>query len=44
VTEVRCVEGYGSNLYVGGSDGVVQWWVCGGLSSGNEVCDQDSVG
>lgn len=26
-TEVRCVEGYGVNLYVGGSDGVVEWWV-----------------
>lgn len=31
--EVRCVEGYGQNLYVGGSDGVVEWWVCDGGSS-----------
>lgn len=30
---MRCVEGYGQNLYVGGSDGVVEWWVCDGGSS-----------
>jgi hypothetical protein len=24
------VEGYGANLYIGGSDGVVEWWVCDG--------------
>ncbi|RSH83741.1 hypothetical protein EHS25_005356 [Saitozyma podzolica] len=28
--EVKCVEGYGQNLYIGGSDGVVEWWVCDG--------------
>lgn len=28
--EVRCVEGYGQNLYIGRSDGVVEWWVIGG--------------
>ena len=31
--EVNCVEGYGNNLYVGGSDGVVQWWVCDGVGT-----------
>ena len=31
---VRCVEGYGENLYVGRSDGVVEWWAlaCDGAS------------
>lgn len=28
--EIRCVEGYGYNLYVGASDGTVEWWVCEG--------------
>lgn len=28
--EVRCAEGYGTNLYVGGSDGAVEWWTCDG--------------
>ncbi|ORY34108.1 hypothetical protein BCR39DRAFT_518520 [Naematelia encephala] len=28
--EVRCVDGYGPNLYIGRSDGVVEWWVCDG--------------
>jgi hypothetical protein len=36
-TEVRCVEGYGNNLYVGGSDGVVEWWVCDGTSGSDGV-------
>lgn len=25
--EVRCVEGYEKNMYVGRSDGIVEWWV-----------------
>ncbi|WVQ83199.1 hypothetical protein IAT38_005338 [Cryptococcus sp. DSM 104549] len=32
--EVRCVEGYSQNLYIGGSDGVIEWWVCDGAGSG----------
>lgn len=35
--EVRCVEGYGANLYVGRSDGVVEWWVCDGAVAGDQV-------
>ncbi|KAL1413618.1 hypothetical protein Q8F55_001393 [Vanrija albida] len=31
-TEVRCVEGYANNLYVGGSDGAVEWWVYDGAA------------
>lgn len=36
-TEVRCVEGFGNNLYVGGSDGVVEWWVYDGSAGTSEV-------
>jgi hypothetical protein len=37
--EVRCVEGYGQNLYIGRSDGVVEWWVCDAAHIGSsEVC------
>ncbi|OCF40481.1 hypothetical protein I317_05719 [Kwoniella heveanensis CBS 569] len=28
--EIRCVEGFGQNMYVGASDGTVEWWVCDG--------------
>ncbi|TXT15581.1 hypothetical protein VHUM_00084 [Vanrija humicola] len=35
-TEVRCVEGYASNLYVGGSDGAVEWWVYDGTAGTSE--------
>ncbi|WVQ99304.1 hypothetical protein IAU59_006436 [Kwoniella sp. CBS 9459] len=28
--EIRCVEGYGQNMYIGASDGTVEWWVCDG--------------
>ncbi|KLT38373.1 hypothetical protein CC85DRAFT_289576 [Cutaneotrichosporon oleaginosum] len=34
--EVRCVEGFGANLYVGGSDGVVEWWVYDGSAGPSE--------
>ncbi|KAK8864291.1 hypothetical protein IAR55_001537 [Kwoniella newhampshirensis] len=34
--EVRCVEGYGPNMYVGGSDGVIEWWVCDGQASAGQ--------
>ncbi|WWC70320.1 uncharacterized protein I206_104270 [Kwoniella pini CBS 10737] len=33
--EVRCVEGYGENLYIGNSDGTVEWWMCEPASAGN---------
>ncbi|WVW83780.1 hypothetical protein I302_105801 [Kwoniella bestiolae CBS 10118] len=33
--EVRCVEGYGQNLYIGNSDGTVEWWICEAASAGN---------
>lgn len=36
-TEVRCVEGFGNNLYVGGSDGVLEWWVYDGSAGPSEV-------
>ncbi|BEJ17778.1 hypothetical protein CspHIS471_0700460 [Cutaneotrichosporon sp. HIS471] len=36
-TEVRCVEGFGPNLYVGGSDGVVEWWVYDGSAGPSET-------
>ncbi len=36
-TEVRCVEGFGANLYVGGSDGVIEWWVYDGSAGPSEV-------
>jgi hypothetical protein len=26
--ELKCLEGYGDNVYVGRSDGVVEWWTC----------------
>jgi len=35
--QVRCVEGYGNNLYIGGSDGVVEWWVCDGGMNASQV-------
>ncbi|WVF71576.1 hypothetical protein IAT40_006384 [Kwoniella sp. CBS 6097] len=28
--EIRCVEGYGQNMYIGASDGTVEWWICDG--------------
>ncbi|WVR07166.1 hypothetical protein IAU60_004207 [Kwoniella sp. DSM 27419] len=31
--EVRCVEGYEQNMYIGSSDGTVEWWICDGSSS-----------
>jgi hypothetical protein len=36
-SEVKCVEGYGCNMYVGGSDGVVEWWVCDGVNTNTQV-------
>lgn len=36
---MRCVEGYGNNLYVGGSDGAVEWWVYDGAAGTSEVRD-----
>nr|XP_018263192.1 uncharacterized protein I303_04685 [Kwoniella dejecticola CBS 10117]OBR85350.1 hypothetical protein I303_04685 [Kwoniella dejecticola CBS 10117] len=33
--EIRCVDGYGENLYVGNSDGTVEWWICEAASAGN---------
>ncbi|WRT66239.1 uncharacterized protein IL334_003192 [Kwoniella shivajii] len=33
--EIRCVEGYGQNLYIGNSDGTVEWWTCEAASAGN---------
>lgn len=39
-TEVRCVEGFGNNLYVGGSDGVIEWWVYDGSAGPSEVCQE----
>ena len=41
---MRCVEGYGPNLYVGGSDGVVEWWVCDGDTGGTQVSMRDLSG
>lgn len=31
------MEGYGQNLYIGGSDGVVEWWVCDGGAGSSHV-------
>jgi hypothetical protein len=39
--EVKCVEGYEKNLYVGRSDGVVEWWVLDGTASNTTVSDQE---
>lgn len=36
--EVRCVEGYEKNLYVGRSDGVVEWWVLDSTAPNTTVC------
>ncbi|WWC89446.1 uncharacterized protein L201_004370 [Kwoniella dendrophila CBS 6074] len=33
--EIKCVEGYGQNLYIGNSDGTVEWWMCEAASAGN---------
>ncbi|TYJ57008.1 hypothetical protein B9479_002287 [Cryptococcus floricola] len=30
--EIRCIEGYEHNIYVGVSDGTVEWWVCEGAA------------
>ena len=38
--EVRCVEGYGDNLYVGRSDGVVEWWYCDPAAGASKVSSQ----
>lgn len=35
--EVRCVEGYANNMYVGGSDGVIEWWIYDGNAGTSEV-------
>lgn len=35
--EVRCVEGYEKNLYIGRSDGEIEWWVLDGTSTSATV-------
>ncbi|EIW70778.1 hypothetical protein TREMEDRAFT_68217 [Tremella mesenterica DSM 1558] len=35
--EVTCVEGYGPNLYVARTDGVVEWWVCDGSAGTSQA-------
>ena len=37
--EVNCVEGYDKNVYIGRSDGVVEWWVLDGNSGDDKVSD-----
>ncbi|OCF74776.1 hypothetical protein I204_05158 [Kwoniella mangroviensis CBS 8886] len=33
--EIRCVEGYGQNMYIGNSDGTVEWWIGEAASAAN---------
>jgi hypothetical protein len=40
---VMCVEGYGDNLYVGRSDGVVEWWVCDGSPGASKVSKRGTI-
>jgi hypothetical protein len=35
--EVNCVEGYDKNVYIGRSDGIVEWWVIDGNSGDEKV-------
>ena len=35
--EVNCVEGYDKNVYIGRSDGIVEWWVIDGNSGDDKV-------
>jgi hypothetical protein len=36
-TEINCVEGYDKNIYIGRSDGIVEWWVIDGSAEDMKV-------
>jgi hypothetical protein len=36
-TEINCVEGYDKNIYIGRSDGIVEWWVIDGNAGDTKV-------
>jgi hypothetical protein len=38
---VRSVEGYSNNLYVGSTDGQVEWWIYDGSAGTSDVSNVD---